>query len=474
MTVSSGNDEGHPRGLSRRELLARGGGAGALLLGLGPVIAACGGGEEAVPTEAATTQAPATEAAATEVATTETPTTEAAPPPGDVSQIAELIGPIDPEFSGKGLEIDLGMIFGMSGEYSFYGDLESKAALLAMKHVQALGGPTFRAVIKDMGPIDPTKSASAAKELGIAHVPMCLSSAIGAYGAILPFVEQYKILTFDGDGGTSVFAQGMPYFWGTRAKSPEDVYPGVARYISERMPEVKVIAIVGDDLGPLNEIYKENATKAFERHGLTIGSYETVPAGTSDFSTAIQRARSEQPDLLFVFLIGAALGSFLKQYAASGIGKPTIGIDFDPVEAETAGDAMNGHMFAFDYWDAANPPNGWGAIFVQAHEKEYGRTPDYLAANYYEDVFVFWDLIRRVLARGGDPRDGAELERALKEQPTFKSLYGGDASRAGSLSFDLETHSLSDRPMYLLRYSEGRIEALATFNMGGRDYRELQ
>jgi hypothetical protein len=127
-------------------------------------------------------------------------------------------------------------------------------------------------------------------------------------------------------------------------------------------------------------------------------------------------------------------------------------------------------MFAYDFFDSANPPNGWSKIFTNEFQKAYGEAPDFYAANYYEDVFDIWDLMRRVSAKGGDINNGAQLQDALQGNPTFKSVYGGDANTAGILALDPVEHTPSKRPMGLFNYNSGNIKALAHFDIAGADF----
>lgn len=433
------------RELNRADFLRRAGVGGALLT-LGPLLEPLG--------------ASATAAAA------------ARP---DISRIASYLGPIDKRYSGKGLKMNMGIVVALSGPGSFYGDLESKGAILGMRHVKALGGPDFRAVIKDNRSGDPTASANAAKELGLAKTPLCLASYVGGFGAMMPSIKQYEMLTLDGGGGTSVFMQEQPYFYGSRAVTPNDTYAGVVKYISRRMPGVKRITAVASDYGAyINGIIESETRKQFAGAGFEITGYETVPPNATDFSSVIQKLRSAKPDLVLLsVLFGLDLAFFLKQYAASGIGKPTIGFDYTKEGAKVAGDAMNGYMFSYDFWNPANPPNGWGKIFAQAYRQAFKPEPDYLSANYYEDVFIFWDLVRRVLKAGDNPRSGSALKAAFEARPVFKSLYGGRAGRAGLIRFDRKTHSVAGRPLGLFRYRNGRVSTLATFGLRGYGYREV-
>jgi hypothetical protein len=62
-------------------------------------------------------------------------------------------------------------------------------------------------------------------------------------GVMLDGTAQYKMFTLDGGGGTSVFGQGKPYFWGTRAIRPNDPLPGLFKWTKETYPEAKNVGV---------------------------------------------------------------------------------------------------------------------------------------------------------------------------------------------------------------------------------------
>ena len=165
-------------------------------------------------------------------------------------------------------------------------------------------------------------------------------------------------------------------------------------------------------------------------------------------------------------------GYFMKQYVLSGINKPVFTFADTIAARQVAGPAYNDLYFAFDYFDADHPTNPWAKFFVSEFEKiEPGYKPDFYSANTYEDFFTLWDCVRRVLKKGGNVRDGVQLDAALQANPSFKSLYGGSATSVGTLSFDLKDHSVSTRPMRILQFHNGTMNTLATFDIGGRDFR---
>ena len=61
----------------------------------------------------------------------------------------------------------------------------------------------------------------------------------------------------------------------------------------------------------------------------------------------------------------------------------------------------------------------------QLSRSKFKADPDFYAANYYELTYILKELVKRVVAKGGDPYDGSQLEKAIWDNPTFDSIYGG-------------------------------------------------
>ncbi len=450
--------------VSRRTVLRLLGAGGVALAGA-PILAACSSSSKS--TSSATTVAGSGTSATSGSAATTGPAVAA----GSVADIAKYIGPIDAAHAAKGVSYTFGSVLALSGPGSFYGQVMSKGINLAVKHISALGGPNFQVVYKDHKSGDPTAGANAVRELGLAKTPIMLASYVDDLGAMFAGSAQYQILSLDGGGGTGLFGNSKPFFWGMRANTPVDPFPGVVEYLNQKMPKVKKIAFVEWDLGAEDKPINDDLRTQLAKGGLSVTTIQATTVGATDYSTAIQAVKSSNPDLLFVSLYGLDPGYFMKQYATSGIGVPVIGYEFTPDAAKTAGSAYDNYMFAYDFFDAAHPTNPWAAIFVDEFKKAYNETPDFYAANYYEDTFAVWDLIRRVSASGGDIQSGSALQTALQSNPSFKSVYGGDSANAGTLALDPQTHTPIKRPMGLFNYKGGNTTALAYFNIGGADFK---
>ncbi len=391
----------------------------------------------------------------------------------DASTIAKMqrLLRIDPKFSGKGKTYDVGALVPLTGPGAIYGSHGTDIFKLAARDIAALGGPMLNMIYKDNKSGDPQAGVQAMRELGAAKVPMLLSSYSADLGASLPGIAEYKIFSIDGTGGTSMYAQNKPYFWGAIAITPNDAFPGAIKYVAAKMPQVKRIGFIGWDLGPLSDIVVKNLQKELAGTGFTQVSDERTKVGATDYSAAIQKVKASQPDIVFVAVYADDVGYFMKQYATSGINKPVLCFAHTKAAAQIAGPAYDGVYFAFDYFDAERPSNPFAQYFVDSFKGMEGILPEFYPANFYEDAFVLWECIRRVLKSGGNPQDGTALDAALRSNPTFPSVYGGDSSKPGVIAFDLENHSVKKRPMMISQFKGGKVTPLASYDIGGSAFR---
>ncbi len=390
----------------------------------------------------------------------------------DYNRIAKLLG-VDPKFSGKGLSLDIGMVFPLTGSGAVFGSRLTDLPKMALRHIEAMGGPKFNIVLKDNVSGLATAGVQAVRELGFAHVPMEITSYGADLGAMLPGIQQYKIFSLDGTGGTSLFAQNKPYFYGAIAITPDDAIPGIVKYIKAKMPQVKRVGLVGWDLGDVSIKIVADIKRLFGPANVQFVAQELVLIGETDFSSPLQKLKSAKPDLVLAPIYAEDQGYFLKQYATSGINKPVISFASTTAAAQIAGNAFNDVIFAFDNFYPDRVTNPYAKFFVEEFTNLEHIKPDYYSANFYEEIFIMWDCVRRVLKKGGNPKDGTQLDAALRANPIFPSLYGGDANKVGTVEFDLHTHSVKRRPISISRYNNGTYTPLAEFNVGGADFRTV-
>lgn len=376
---------------------------------------------------------------------------------------------------GAGLTIPVGAGLLLSTSQAPYGQQSLKGINLAVEEIKAAGGPTFTFNTKDIA-VSTTAGANAERGWGEAHIGMALAAGFFDTGSMIPPAEQYDILTFDGGGGTSTVFEGKPYAWGARAITPNDTFDGVMKYMSQKMPKAKRYAVSGYDLGALTTqavAQLRSTASQLGAPGMTYVGEALTPlpsAGGIDFTSAISKLRGMNPDVIFLWAWGSDPATFMKSFSTAGINAVVIGPDFIPSTTNLAGPAMDGYMFAYDYFNPKTVPNQWGQHFVSAYKAKYNAEPDYYPANYYEETYFLWELVKRVLAKGGNPQSGTDLQNALESDLTLPSVYGGSGA-TGKISFSSTTHSVSYRPMGLFKVVNDKPVPLAYFNIGGADYR---
>jgi branched-chain amino acid transport system substrate-binding protein len=469
-----------PGRVTRRTVLTRLGAAGAAVALAPSILAACGsdnsGGSAATTASggAGTTSGAATTASGGAATTAASGGGSGGVP--TVNDLATLLG-VDAATSGKGMTVPAGAVLALTGTGSFYGKTMSRGLDLAAKHIEAAGGPKITYTYLDHKSGDAAAGKAAITELGSKQVAVKFASYVDDLGAMLDGTAQYKMFTLDGGGGTSTFGQGKPYFWGTRAITPNDPLPGLFQYTKAALPDAKTVGMMVWDLGePNNGNIKADIVKKIAAGGYTHnGLYEFVPVGGQDFSQVIPKIKANEPDILLVSIYGQDPGSFANQAETAGLKATMFNFEFTPdgVNASKGTYDKNGITFAYDYFDSGNPKSPLAKFFVQEFKKEYGGdSPDFYAANFYENVFVLWEVIRRALKSGGDIKSGDVLDKALQTNLTVVSVYGGDDKTVGSYTLDPTTHSVTKREMGVFEYKGGKVTPKAFFGIGGEGYKK--
>jgi branched-chain amino acid transport system substrate-binding protein len=402
-------------GWNRRDFLRKTGQTGLLVggaLSFPSVLAACGGEDEAQELK-----------------------------PKAATPLNDIFGPGGEE-AGQGLEISDGMMLAMTGQGSFFGKVMSRGAKLGAAQIEASGGPSFKISIADheSGLVPP--AVTGVRRLITQDSIATLQTSYGAPSeAIIPLIQQNKVLSFNG-GGSSPGQVGKDFLWQTRMLFAYDPADGGLAYLAREFPEVKRLALVGTEENGV-EAFKEKVPRIWPQltKGGEIVARELHEVGLTDFAPVVARIKASGADGVFTVSFGNDLGYLVKQLREANVDVPVMGIEFTDQACKIAGDAYDTYMFATDHYDPENK-SPWNVEYVRTHKAEYGDLPEYYGTNYYEQTFVIWELIRRVIASGGDPKSGADLQKALMEDPEFKSLYGGSANKVGTMRFNPTDHTI--------------------------------
>lgn len=443
------------------------------------LAAACGSDKKA---EETTTTAAPTETTAAPTETTAAPTeTTAAPTETTAAPTAlTLAQMIEAKNDLSGVSCNVGAVLALTGGGSFYGKTMTRGIETAVAAIKAAGGPTLNFEYWDHESGNAEPGVTAMKEMKAKGITIKLASYVDDLGAMLGDTAANHVFTLDGGGGTSIFGQGVPFFWGTRAITPNDTLPGVFQYFKETYPDKKTVGLIGWELGALNDIIKQDGLAKIEASGLEFnGLYELAAIGAPDYSQSISKIKANEPDLLIVSIYGTDPGLFLNQAATAGIKSVMIGSEFTPdgVNASKGTYDSEGWTFAYDFFDPNSATlNPMGKLFVDDFRAANNEDPDFYAANFFENTVRLWQLMDRAASAGVATDQlcvGDTLEAQMQANPTLSSVYGGDTTTVGTSTHDLTTHSVNKRPMGIFTYKDGKVTAHAFFGINGEGYTKV-
>ena len=268
--------------------------------------------------------------------------------------------------------------------------------------------------------------------------------------AIASLIAKDGLLSFNG-GGASPGQLSKPNLWMTRMMWGDDPVAGLLTYMAKYWPDAKRLAIAG---------MKENGVAGYTQYAPTywpmvqpggvITTNETFMIGETNWGPLTAKLLASKPDIIFSNSSAKDQGGQIKSIREQGFKGPICVCEYVPDSVTVAGKWYNGVVIGQDSYDLDNP-NPWNKVFVADHKAEYGTDPELYGANYYEMTFIYWDLIRRVIAAGGDPTNGNELNAALEKDLKVRTLAAGTESEVAFMTFDPAVHS-AFKPMGLYQY----------------------
>ncbi len=143
--------------------------------------------------------------------------------------------------------------------------------------------------------------------------------------------------------------------------------------------------------------------------------------GQKDFQAELSQVRAAKPESLFIFEPGGMGIAFMKQWAASGLGKQiklftTFTVDYltlGPIGAAAVG------TFHTNYWDPNSDFPG-NKRFVTGYKRKFKKMPSHFAAQAYDAPLLIDSAVHAVNGNLKD-KDGI---RAAMRQANFESARG--------------------------------------------------
>jgi ABC-type branched-subunit amino acid transport system substrate-binding protein len=373
----------------------------------------------------------------------------------------------------KGKTFKIGAILPLTGPGSQYAVEEQNGVLLANYDMEHYLGMNIQYQAEDHKSGNPAAGAQASRALGVAGYGVAINSYYADFGADLPGIETYHMLSFDPGGGTGNSLKGKPYFYGFRAETPDAGFVAL-KYIKQKDPSIKRVAMVVWDIGAAYiDPIKAHLQQAAAANGMSLVGSVTQPVGTTNYSSEITALKTMNPQLIWLVSFATDPAYFMKGYVSSGLHALVMGSEYTQAAAQVAGPTYNKLLVSADYFEFSNPPNPLSKFFITDYTGHFGKAPDtFYEPNYYETTLAYLQLATRVLDKGGDINSGQQLNQALLSDPSFKSVYGGTPSTVGTLTVNATTHDVEQRPVGLFVASPdpSQVKKLAEWNANGADF----
>jgi len=275
--------------------------------------------------------------------------------------------------------IKVGIVDTYTGGAAVYAKDSLDGFKLAVKEIEAKGGPKIEFVTRD-DEFKPDKSTSWAKELVMREQVDFLAGTTNSAGslAVSQYAKESKVpfIVWGGMSDKITGEAGHRYVFSTL---PNTAIIGKAGAVQLSKTSYQKIWLAGSDYeyghSVINNLWS-NLTAI--KPGVEKMGESWWRVGETDFTPYINAIRSAKPDILVVGTGGADMVAFMKAVKATGLIQEIpvwAHTSYDPATLRPLGDqapegVMGTNPYLFNYPDTAE-----NKAFVEAFKKEYNREP---------------------------------------------------------------------------------------------------
>jgi branched-chain amino acid transport system substrate-binding protein len=327
----------------------------------------------------------------------------------------------------KGDPYKIGVTYPLSGPQGAWGQLALPAMEIAVQHVNEAGGIKGRPlelIIEDTKGNPEGAVSAMRKVVQVDRVQVIMTIFTNVVSAQMPLAEQFKVPLMTPIEAPGLVANSRWAF----AHSPvlSKTLPLVTDHWQKQKVK-RVFAFLPNT--PISKLASPIIKEATQKLGIEYDE-ALFKLGDTDFRGLITRAKSFNPDAIFIFGHGTPdEGVIMKQVRELGMNTQMYnGCACVTVKSyrEAAGKAAEGVIFSGFAYDRAAARK-----LADPYKARMGFDPDYAGLEIYDMIY----MIAEAIGKHGYTGDG--IRQGLTEIKNFKSIGGGIVSMAEDRQSDV-------------------------------------
>ncbi|MDR3590881.1 MAG: ABC transporter substrate-binding protein [Negativicutes bacterium] len=328
--------------------------------------------------------------------------------------------------AGQGIKI--GMVYELTGNTASYGTSAANGAKLAFKEINAGGGVLGKQlqIVTADNKGEPSESANAmAKVITQDRVAAVTGFTVSSCGIAASAVAEANKIPFVAAATVNPKVTvdertGKVKDYTFRACFIDSFQGRVGANFALSSLKARKAAVMTDNSSDYSKGLTEIFRGVFTGGGGQIVAEEAYLQKDQDYKPVLTKIKAQNPDLLYIPGYYEDVGKIVKQARELGITVPILGADAwdSPKLVELGGPAALNNTYFTNFYSVEDK-NPASNKFVEAYNKEYGQTPDSMAAMGYDAAYLLIDAIKR--ANSTEPN---KIREALAATQNFKSVSG--------------------------------------------------
>ena len=369
--------------------------------------------------------------------------------------LAALVAALGGALPAAAQTLKFGLAMPLTGSQSSYGKDQIKAAEWAVADINAKGGVNgkkLEMIVLDTQ-ADPTIAINAVNRLvNVDKTPVFVTAWSSVVKAVAPIANREKVLELSIGANSPDISRLGDYVYTSFPLADVDV-AAVANYTFTTLGKKRVaVMYVNNDSGvDAARVYRT----VFEKAGGQIVAFEAYDPKATDFTGALLKVRSANPEMIHLHGLVAEMPVVIAQMRQLGLTQrvSTYSGGYNPQMVEKAGKGAEGLIVTSLAPDATQNPNV--GAFLERWKKAENRIPNGLPyTQYLYDSAYLVAALYDHLEKNKLPATGENMRKALLAIKTF------DLPMTGKLVVN-EDHTVR-KPVNLLTVQNGVFVPLAT------------